>query len=333
MKKILFAFVIFSQVLSEKIVAQNYVPFPDSLGKWNESSSMCGTGGPGFSCCTDGYLYCQSIDTIISGNEYSLIGFNHTYFQCEHNGTTTSVHNYSFTPPGFIFGAIREDSSRHVWFRRLNDSSGIFSFLLDSVPLDQIFPLDSDIILYDFNLNAGDTVSWKPFSNIVSAVDSIQLLNGEWRRRITFNNYYSDYWIEGIGSDLGLFGSYQLAHWYFNYCKLNCFRIGNTLLYDTYSLSINCDQPYLGMDDLKPETDFSLFPNPAANSVNLFSNQKKDSEFSIINTLGQTMKEISLPAGSRRETFSLENIPSGIYFCVLRTEDGKIAQQKLVVEK
>ncbi|MEI7801408.1 MAG: PKD domain-containing protein [Bacteroidota bacterium] len=76
---------------------------------------------------------------------------------------------------------------------------------------------------------------------------------------------------------------------------------------------------------------FQVYPNPASNYIIL--NYNHSFLFSVYNLIGEKLEEIILEGNTSIINISLINIPSGIYFCVLRTADGKIAQQKLVVQK
>ncbi len=81
----------------------------------------------------------------------------------------------------------------------------------------------------------------------------------------------------------------------------------------------------------KGDSDFQVYPNPASNELIL--NYKNAVSFFIYNLLGQMEEEIILEKNTSTKNISITNIPSGIYFCVLKTEDGKMVQQKLVVQK
>ncbi|MEI7801409.1 MAG: T9SS type A sorting domain-containing protein [Bacteroidota bacterium] len=78
---------------------------------------------------------------------------------------------------------------------------------------------------------------------------------------------------------------------------------------------------------------FSLYPNPTSKNITVDYNITVTATLTIYNLLGEQVQQISLEKNTTKKTVTLTNIPSGIYFCVLRTEDGKIAQQKLVVVK
>lgn len=80
-------------------------------------------------------------------------------------------------------------------------------------------------------------------------------------------------------------------------------------------------------------SSFSLYPNPTSKNIVVEYNITVSGTLTIYNLLGEQVQEISLEKNTTKKTVSLTNIPSGIYFCVLRTADGKTAQQKLVVER
>ncbi len=81
------------------------------------------------------------------------------------------------------------------------------------------------------------------------------------------------------------------------------------------------------------KNNFSLYPNPTSENISVEYNINTSGTLTIYNLLGQKKQEIILEKNTSTKNISLTNIPSGIYFCVIKTEDGKTMQQKLVVEK
>ena len=86
---------------------------------------------------------------------------------------------------------------------------------------------DSERILYDYNYRVGDTIPWKPYNNVVDSIDTIMLPNGRPARQFYFYNLggISDYWLQGIGSNLSFLGSYysQFPDTSYNWYKLICY--------------------------------------------------------------------------------------------------------------
>lgn len=85
--------------------------------------------------------------------------------------------------------------------------------------------------------------------------------------------------------------------------------------------------------DSNDVVEFSIYPNPTSENITVEYNSNTSGSLIIYNLLGEQVQEISLEKNTTKKNISLTHIPSGIYFCVLRTADGKTAQQKLVVEK
>lgn len=261
-----------------------YHPFPDTLAQWSENSLSCQGDPPFTTCYVNGYLLSLSADTLIDGKAYVLVGFNHTWTET-YTGPITTATNLPFQVPDISIGALRTDSSKRVWFRKLNAT-------IDFANQWNWFPLDSDILLYDFNAQAGDSLGWKVYSAKVIQVDSFQLTNGEWRRKIIFDD--GEYWIEGVGSLFGLFGSYQPPPFEGAYF-LNCFRQNDELLLESLPvMGTDCDHIYTGINDLVGGPGPAVFPNPAADFVTFdLSTPGLKSTITIYNSEGEQVQRYS----------------------------------------
>lgn len=75
---------------------------------------------------------------------------------------------------------------------------------------------------------------------------------------------------------------------------------------------------------------FSLSPNPTNETVTVQFSQQANCILEITNTLGQIVYTKAI--NHKSETINLQSLPSGLYFCSVKTEDGKTAQQKLIVQ-
>ncbi len=117
--------------------------------------------------------------------------------------------------------------------------------------------------------------------------------------------------------------------------KLDSIR---TALADTANIS-NCNC-YLknpvyfdSNNEVQSLSVLNISPNPASASFILTYNLKSKGFVSIYNLLGRLEKEIILEPNESSKTVTLQNIPSGIYFCIVKDESGKSYQEKLVVQK
>lgn len=295
MKKFLVAFLFFIFCYGMKISsAQTYHPFPDTLAQWSEGfvySGMC--------CSGSGYVYVTADDTIIENQTYTLLGFNQTYSWDTYQ--YQSFENYPFEIPGTIFGAIREDSSHKVWFRNFDSLLTWVGCLNFSFPYIQ-FPVDSDMLLYDFGLEAGDITYWTAyeFGKVVIRIDSFQLLDGSWRRVIDFDTLFNlgppygpDFWIEGIGSPWGLFGPYCREPFEGD-CSLSCFFDADTLLVESDGPYLfDCNHIFTGFSEAEFENSISIFPNPASDFITFDLHNFPNEKFTIYNSNGKQVNHFT----------------------------------------
>lgn len=102
------------------------------------------------------------------------------------------------------------------------------------------------------------------------------------------------------------------------------------------SMAIQSGNLSTGLDDLFTNSQaISIFPNPTTNDLNVSFDLVKKSNvtFSIVNLLGQSMLEYNstYSVGQNKATLSVSDLPSGIYFLNILTEEGSI-QRKFVKE-
>lgn len=144
----------------------------------------------------------------------SVWGVNQFPFEYRLAGTDTiqqQVYQQLYKDSTLI-GAIREDSTKKVWFHRYNTP-----LTIDDVA--KAVPLGTTVLLYDFGLQLGDTVTQfhtvghffaaSSSTNVVVGIDSTLLMDGSYRRSLKIKMHYLDnnqdsttaevFWVEGIG--------------------------------------------------------------------------------------------------------------------------------------
>ena len=305
-----------------------YHAFPDSAAQWNEVSCYLGVGAES----QKGYLFTLAGDTVIDNIDYTLIG---------HSCSFADGGNLSYQLPGTIFGAIREDSSRKVWFRNFSNS---ISWCGCSNLIYQL-PLDSDLILYDFGLQVGDSAPWlNEISKAVLKIDSVQLLNGQWRRRILFDTidlslWSNQSWTDGIGSSWGLFGPY-FSYPFEGYCTLTCFnQTGTTLLNlvgdyycPLFELS-DCNSVYTSIKELDPAIQVNMYPNPVSDNLNVRIDGSLPDEiyFELRNILETKVMRTKILANKSFLFPTSEIGPSGIYSYFFISEGKILGSGKIVI--
>ncbi len=264
------------------IQSQNYHPLVNAHSIWEEVDIRCPT---------------ISQPCIYTYMNYSILSDTTIYLN-------QKAYKVLQTYNPNIYALIREDTAKKVHLY-LPDNNGIFSN--DT----------GEFVIYDFNLNIGDTMITNHFNtsiiNIVTDKDSITL-NGESRVRFTIKRPFygfTYYWIEGIGSDMGLLGNYYIP--FEGSHELICYH---HLTLDYISPQFTDCKGYLGIkeNNLQP---ISISPNPATDklTVNVTERILQLSIYTLTGKQIKTYRDID-------NTIDISELPDGIYLLQLQTETG-----------
>ncbi len=173
--------------------------------------------------------------------------------------------------------------------------------------------LDEPELLYDFALEAGDTVSGcmhiPPAGNFPLTVDSLFAVN-IWGTNRQVQEVELGRFIEGIGTDLGPFGSL----WYFPHPGSPSF------LYD-YCVGTDeqCNLFPVTAGETAVSSAFKIFPNPANGflKIELPGDDGQEAFTVILSDITGKMY--------RKETYSgalnLQDLPGGIYLLTVQTSE------------
>ena len=185
----------------------------------------------------------------------------------------------------------------------------------------------TDLLLYDFTAQVGDTVRFGDFAESF-VVDSISFeqIGGVDRKKIWFGLEYDitgepyaiETWTEGIGSDMGLL----FSGWFYatgGYYQALCFHQNGELLWQN---------EYYGtcMIDAVEEMDISpisLYPNPASGVTHIEGVEA--AEVQAYNALGQLVKTVQ---GTNE--INISNLKQGVYFVSIITENKERFIRKIV---
>ncbi len=214
--------------------------------------------------------------------------------------------------------------------RQLGDAFTLYNNVFGT----EHFPLLQTVLLYDFDLAIGDTIAWRNDPNVVLSIDSIQLKDNTWRRTFHFDDQHHYFWIEGIGSSLGLLNSYANLQATDIRCSLHCFRENNQLKYPkTDANAALCDSLIVAASDPKDgSVQTKLYPNPAAGAVTL--EVPPDAVPALARLFDAQGRELD----RRRITEALtrwvlpEPGASSLLFLHLQTPDGRSGGRALRVE-
>jgi hypothetical protein len=299
MKKLLLIIILVFVTLFSNGQTSVYHPFPDSDAVWNIQLSMY---------CSPIYSYGEQYsititgDTLINSRTYHKLtipnvvkSYNTTY--C---GNTTSGYR----------GAIRQDiANKKVFFVRPSDNL--------------------ERLLYDFNMQVGDTVPWfehiiKP--DIVQSIDSV-LVGGSYRKRWNINEQYRISFIEGIGSTYGLIkqspGSGFIG--YFPDLSITCYSQNGITLYP--NSSADCQLiTYVNSPD-KIADQVKIFPNPSNGFLTIGFDNADIKEIRLTDLFGKTIFQ---QKKDNQAKIYIDNLKSGTYILTIIDKDNKITNRKIV---
>jgi hypothetical protein len=294
-----------------------YHPFPDSNAYWLEDELH-----QQYPDIDNLYFnYFLKGDTTLFGNIY------HKVFESGGEITQEIVNPYSYSQRFYnqlsYAGAIREDSLKHIFL------------YWSSSPLH-------DTLLYDFNLQVGDTLP--PYLsggynvNIITSIDSI-LIGKTYRKRC--NTYWCSI-IEGIGSTQGLLeiiGAPNMDGPQGS-SSIQCFLQNDTTFYSPY---YDTCIPYNGTTVVysvpkivQQSGSFSIYPNPSAGTLSINYTVNAENQKGILNLynlLGQAIKSTAVTGNNGVMTENISSLTNGIYYYTLSIGEKLVAVQKVVLIK
>ena len=220
------------------------------------------------------------------------------------------------------------DSSMQIWHKTnkyIREDSQKKVYLLNN----------SEVILYDFSVQVGDTVFLEDISFqyvVVDAIDSV-FIDDCYRKRYVFDDFYQDYWIEGIGS------SNSPITPFINFCfndmrfDMACVHQEERLIYQ----NPNFDTCYiLYIDNVNEYTSdnssLTFFPQPADEYVSFLI---KDTDYIftdiiVYNFMGQKIKHEKLNLSTLK--CNVSDLPSGLYIVSLKGKN-KTVSNKLIIRR
>lgn len=293
MKYYFFTLVFF--ILSFNLSAQQYKPFPMRDAYWIYMLDNGTFSDPQFP--RPRYRYIQLMfdgkDTTINGHTYKTI-IQREYADSSLNPGQPIHSNKIANLPDTQVLAIREDNKK------------IKAYMLPGAGANYD---TSEIVLYDFNYNVGDTIKTdygSMYGNVITGSDSV-LVSSAYHKIWRTNTV--QYIIEGVGSGLGL---YLLANGQ-NTVYLSCF---NQAGYGSYSPdSANCFYIHkygtpTGVGEVQAsETEISVSPNPFTNEIIIKA--QISIEVRLYNSIGQLVLTNNVVNSERINTSTL---PAGVYY-------------------
>jgi hypothetical protein len=255
--------------------------------KWRIDATGLSFSAP---CWTSGKYVCEIVgDTTIGPHTYKKIihhGFWHE--QPIFGNMQPCAPDYTFS---FPYAFLRQDSLK--------------MYIYDN----------ADLLLYDFNLEIGDTLplTYNNFAENIT-VESIDFLQVGLEMRKVFqlssNNGDISELIEGIGHNYGLIGTMQPFEFFEN--GLVCFTLADTSYYP--NLGAPCDLD-VSVGEIVNFSSISVFPNPVTEIVSIRTENSSAIQSVSLSTLLGERKSIDFRISDEKTIdLNLKNQPSGIYF-------------------
>ncbi|MFZ1634546.1 MAG: T9SS type A sorting domain-containing protein [Chitinophagales bacterium] len=203
-----------------------------------------------------------------------------------------------------------------------------------------------DTLLYDFNLNIGESAAHCAEFSVanlfpdatVTNIDSIFI--GKYRKRweIKYTPLVEEgdsvtYWIEGIGSDYGIFTPYGSWYWP-DIRRLICYKENDSVLFSDLQFYYDCDGIFedtsINIFENIIEPTFVIQPNPADKLTQIILPNESNviKQLAVFNVRNQLVFEGKFIEDEFNMNCS--GFYPGIYFIVI-TEGQKKYYNKLVV--
>lgn len=276
-------------ICSYTLAGQEYYPLIEENKTWNVLAvAWFFPNDTSYSTVT----YKFDGDTIIDSNEYLKLFYSHEEYPID----------------WYLMCCMREDSNKRVW--------GHWGF-------------EEEILMYDFTVEVGDTIisGIDPLPYVLDSI-GVETINQQERKKYwisyALNPYYSETWIEGIGSSKGICWSLSfglVGGWYRFLCMHE----------DQYLVYMNPNYQYCFMTGIHEieNPNFKVYPNPAFNTIFITNSTNVEIEsISLINLKGQKIIEFDSDA----KQLDISNVNSGIYFIRIVTE-AKVWSEKLIIKK
>ncbi len=285
-------------ILTASITAytQSYYPLIRPALVWQildgDGSQICQLSG-------GGSFYFQG-DTIISGYQYKII----------REYSIIPVNTGPFCPPFMVDGS----------------SSTIGGpFIREDTTAKKVFVYDqnsnSDVLLYDFNLNVGDTLNSTYAGQgsilIVDSVKTIVLLNGDLRKIFYLNN--NEYYIESIGGSQGL--QFPLVQALGFWKVPSCMSENNIFLWGTQCFG------FVGINENNYLKPINVFPNPFSSSISFSSLYYDELQVIVYDLYSRVLLKQSI---SNSTVINTESLLSGIYSYEIFNQNVLLTKGRIV---
>ena len=186
---------------------------------------------------------------------------------------------------------------------------------------------EPEYLLHDFGVSLGDTITMGDFNEqlVVIGVDTIELMNGNLRKRITVegwnigSHYFEQDWIEGIGSTSGPMSlSASLGSFY----TLNCFMRGGVTEFSEGECSLTA------IDGPVKKPDVRIFPNPVMRILNIHAESPKIPMDVLLYSIEG--KLVYHNSGILNGQIDISHLSAGVYLVRLIDSEKRVSVHSIV---
>lgn len=234
---------------------------------------------------------------------------------------------------------INDKTYQKFWVSRDSLHNRRFEGLMreESKVVYYIQPGNNEGVLYDFNVEIGDTISivnyfcFNAFPLTVYDIDTVEYYGMSRKRwHLGIQGEIREIWIEGIGSHSGpLYSAYEMCI-VCPYWGLLCFHEQGELYY-IMPYETECYQTSVGQSENFEASALQIKPNPVKSGSKVFVDSPlKIEEVSLFNTSGQLIQKIQ-PTENGQIALETSLLKPGMYF-VMTMANGQFYTQKIIVE-
>lgn len=197
--------------------------------------------------------------------------------------------------------------------------------------------LPNEVILYDYNLTAGDTFSFPSYGNqtelLVDSVGVIQTFTGNRNAiylSITSNPsaayYFNPVWVEGIG-DIVNGVIYHEVPWVDWWCEGRCFSYQSTLVWSRYN---NACWIHTGINEFENnDVDVKCYPNPSSGDMEIkFNNVWGRKKIEVFDPKGKIVLVTTIT--DNRFVINKRMIGNGFYLLRVVADSGGVYCNKIL---
>lgn len=263
------------------------------------------------------------------GSQWNLL------FSSQFNGNqSTTKLRFNTIPKGY-----NNNDYTYYLMERSSEENGMDWTLIESQAYreeeEKVFLYNTadsvEVLIYDFNLEVGDTFISKESPSAegvemtVTAVDSIQLLDGSYRKRIELDcgSNFTIEWVKGIGNiDYPLSGTIYSC--FFDVPgRLLCYYSGTNPVYEGVNSVEGC---WLVDVEEIPQEEINVYPNPITDRISI------EAETPIVlvklyNIQGQLILE-----SKDSDNIIVDKLNGGMYILHLVNNKGQELSKRIVIK-